>query len=48
MVANFAAEIERCSHIPNGNRTYYLSRSAAPSSPFMVSLLATHDGEFRC
>lgn len=33
MVANFAAEIDAWGHIPNGNRTYYLSRSQPPSSP---------------
>ncbi len=45
MVANFAAEIDAWGHIPNGNRTYYLSRFAAPFFSFMVSLLATHDGD---
>ncbi|SQC42428.1 Trehalase [Klebsiella pneumoniae] len=30
MVANFAAEIDAWGHIPNGNRTYYLSRSQPP------------------
>ena len=45
MVANFAAEIDAWGHIPNGNRTYYLSRSQPPFFSFMVSLLATHDGD---
>ena len=45
MVANFAAEIDTWGHIPNGNRTYYLSRSQPPFFSFMVSLLATHDGD---
>ncbi|CDL41824.1 Trehalase; Periplasmic trehalase precursor [Citrobacter freundii] len=30
MVANFAYEIDSWGHIPNGNRTYYLSRSQPP------------------
>lgn len=45
MVTNFAAEIDTWGHIPNGNRTYYLSRSQPPFFPFMVELLATHDGD---
>ena len=32
MVRNFAFLIDRYGHIPNGNRTYYLSRSQPPSS----------------
>ncbi len=45
MVANFAAKLTPGAHIPNGNRTYYLSRSQPPFFSFMVSLLATHDGD---
>lgn len=45
MVTNFAAEIDAWGHIPNGNRTYYLSRSQPPFFPFMVELLATHEGD---
>ncbi|WP_260864180.1 alpha,alpha-trehalase [Citrobacter sp. Marseille-Q6884] len=44
MVANFAYEIDTWGHIPNGNRTYYLSRSQPPFFAFMVELLAQHDG----
>lgn len=44
MVANFAAMIERYGHVPNGNRTYYLSRSQPPFFAAMVALLADHDG----
>ncbi|MDU7404541.1 MAG: alpha,alpha-trehalase [Citrobacter portucalensis] len=44
MVANFAYEIDSWGHIPNGNRTYYLSRSQPPFFAFMVELLALHDG----
>ncbi|MEB7575632.1 alpha,alpha-trehalase [Citrobacter portucalensis] len=44
MVANFSYEIDSWGHIPNGNRTYYLSRSQPPFFAFMVELLAQHDG----
>lgn len=43
MVANFAYEIDTWGHIPNGNRSYYLSRSQPPFFSFMVELLASHD-----
>ena len=45
MVDNFAYEIDTWGHIPNGNRSYYLSRSQPPFFSLMVELLATHDGE---
>ena len=45
MVANFAAMIDRYGHVPNGNRTYYLSRSQPPFFASMVNLLAAIDGE---
>ena len=45
MVANFAYEVDTWGHIPNGNRTYYLSRSQPPFFSLMVELLATHDGD---
>ena len=44
MVANFAGMIDRYGHVPNGNRTYYLSRSQPPFFAPMVQLLAAHDG----
>ncbi|TYT25185.1 alpha,alpha-trehalase TreF [Luteimonas viscosa] len=44
MVDNFAALIDRYGHVPNGNRTYYLSRSQPPFFAPMVRLLADHDG----
>ena len=44
MVANFASEIDRFGHVPNGNRSYYLSRSQPPFFPLMVELAAAHDG----
>ncbi|MEX2125856.1 MAG: alpha,alpha-trehalase TreF [Woeseia sp.] len=40
MVANFAHLIRTYGHIPNGNRTYYLSRSQPPFFFRMVELLS--------
>jgi alpha,alpha-trehalase len=40
MVKNFAHLINTYGHIPNGNRSYYLSRSQPPFFPLMVQLLA--------
>jgi alpha,alpha-trehalase len=40
MVKNFAWLIDTYGHIPNGNRTYYLSRSQPPFFSLMVELLA--------
>ena len=37
---NFATLINRYGHIPNGNRTYYLSRSQPPFFAQMVALVA--------
>ncbi|HEX4269737.1 MAG TPA: alpha,alpha-trehalase TreA [Rhizomicrobium sp.] len=45
MVANIAALIARHGHMPNGNRTYYLSRSQPPFFAAMVDLIAVHDGD---
>lgn len=39
MVANFAHLIDTHGHIPNGSRTYYLSRSQPPFFALMVRLL---------
>ena len=44
MVRNFAWLIDHYGHIPNGNRTYYLSRSQPPFFAAMVELLAARDG----
>jgi alpha,alpha-trehalase len=44
MVANFAGLIDDYGHIPNGNRSYYLSRSQPPFFAAMVELQASHDG----
>ncbi len=40
MVRNFASLIDRYGHVPNGNRTYYLSRSQPPFFAAMVELIA--------
>ena len=45
MISNFGHEIDTWGHIPNGNRSYYLSRSQPPFFSLMVELLATHDGD---
>lgn len=44
MLDNFATLIERFGFIPNGNRTYFLSRSQPPFFALMVQLLAEVDG----
>ena len=44
MVANFAWLIDTVGFIPNGNRTYFLSRSQPPFFSLMVSLLAEEKG----
>jgi alpha,alpha-trehalase len=41
MLDNFAHLIRTAGHIPNGNRTYYLSRSQPPYFAAMVGLYAT-------
>lgn len=45
MINNFAYEIDVYGCIPNGNRSYYLSRSQPPFFALMVDLLASHEGE---
>ena len=45
MVDNFSSELDKYGHIPNGNRSYYLSRSQPPFFSMMVDLLATHGGD---
>lgn len=45
MTDNFASEIDTWGHIPNGNRSYYLSRSQPPFFSLMVELLAGHNGD---
>ncbi|WP_332310575.1 alpha,alpha-trehalase TreA [Lysobacter soli] len=45
MVANFAALIDAYGHIPNGARSYYLSRSQPPYFSHMVELEARVEGD---
>lgn len=45
MIDNFAYLIATYGHIPNGNRSYYLSRSQPPFFSLMVQLLAGLKGE---
>jgi len=44
MVENFAGLIDRYGHIPNGSRSYYLSRSQPPYFAAMVELQAAREG----
>lgn len=45
MLSNFASLIELVGHIPNGNRTYFLSRSQPPFFALMVNEVAKHTGD---
>ena len=45
MTDNFAYLIDRYGHIPNGNRTYYLSRSQPPTFALMTQLCEQHGGQ---
>lgn len=45
MVKNFAYLIDSYGHIPNGNRSYYLSRSQPPFFSLMVALLSESKGD---
>ncbi|MBI2512529.1 MAG: alpha,alpha-trehalase TreA [Opitutae bacterium] len=45
MVANFAHELATYGLIPNGNRSYYLTRSQPPFFALMVELLADKNGD---
>ncbi len=45
MVENFAYLIDQVGFIPNGNRTYYLTRSQPPFFSLMVEVLAGIEGE---
>ncbi len=42
MADNFSFMIDHYGHIPNGNRTYYLSRSQPPVFALMVDLFEAH------
>ncbi|GAA0551006.1 alpha,alpha-trehalase TreA [Chitinophaga japonensis] len=45
MIRNFAFLLDRYGHIPNGNRTYFLSRSQPPFFSLMLGILAKHKGD---
>ncbi len=45
MVENFAHLIDTYGHIPNANRSYYLTRSQPPFFALMIRLLAGIDGK---
>jgi len=45
MLDNFAYLINRVGHIPNGNRSYYITRSQPPFFAQMVKLLAEKQGD---
>ncbi|HEF4726220.1 alpha,alpha-trehalase TreA [Burkholderia multivorans] len=45
MLDNFAHLIDTAWHIPNGNRTYYASRSQPPFFAYMVTLAAQAEGD---
>jgi alpha,alpha-trehalase len=45
MLEDFAFEIGVYHHVPNGNRSYYLSRSQPPFFALMVELIAQRDGD---
>ena len=45
MVQTFAGLIDEYGHIPNGSRSYYLSRSQPPFFALMVELQAGRDGD---
>ncbi|MFZ1677183.1 MAG: alpha,alpha-trehalase TreF [Saprospiraceae bacterium] len=44
MIKNFAWQLDQFGHIPNGNRSYFLSRSQPPFFSLMINLLADVDG----
>jgi alpha,alpha-trehalase len=46
MVSNFAYLISQYGHIPNGNRSYYLSRSQPPFFAMMLDILASIKGDY--
>jgi alpha,alpha-trehalase len=45
MLEDFASLIDRYGHVPNGARSYYLSRSQPPFFSLMVELVAARDGD---
>ncbi|WP_321333677.1 trehalase family glycosidase [uncultured Bacteroides sp.] len=45
MISNFSELIQTIGFIPNGNRSYYISRSQPPFYPYMIDLLAGMKGD---
>ncbi len=45
VIKDFAYEIDTYGHVPNGNRSYYLSRSQPPFFAKVVDLIARADGD---
>jgi alpha,alpha-trehalase len=45
MIGNFAYMIDKYGFIPNGTRTYYLTRSQPPFFSMMIELLAKDEGD---
>ncbi|MBV8443818.1 MAG: alpha,alpha-trehalase TreA [Hyphomicrobiales bacterium] len=45
MVQNIASLIDRYGHMPNGNRSYYLSRSQPPFFSAMIELMSAREGD---
>jgi len=45
MIKNFAYMLRKFGHIPNANRTYFISRSQPPFFSHMVKLLSRHKGK---
>lgn len=45
MIANFGWMIDHYGHIPNGNRSYFLSRSQPPFFAAMIELAAVKEGD---
>jgi alpha,alpha-trehalase len=45
MIGNFAYLLDKYGFIPNGTRTYYLTRSQPPFFSMMIDLLAKDDGD---
>ena len=44
ILQDFAYDIDRYGHVPNANRSYYLSRSQPPFFSYLVELVAKRDG----
>jgi alpha,alpha-trehalase len=45
MLQNIASLIDRYGHMPNGNRSYYLSRSQPPFFSAMIELMSAREGD---